>query len=426
MKKQLIPLLFFLCVFNAFAQNIEYAKEVVQTLASPEFKGRGYVDDGNKIAARYIAKQFKSIGLQPFNKSYHQKFKVDVNTFPAEMLLELDGQALIPGEDYIIDPLSGSLKGAFELIHIKKEDLLNIDKVKSTLAKAEGKVLLVDETSFNIENKEQQQQANELFNFIKYSPKISVAAVIVYTNSKLTWSTATLQASKPIFIVKKQLALENLQQVTININAELINYQTQNIIGYIKGSEEPDSFLVATAHYDHLGLMGAETLFPGANDNASGVAMLLNLAKHFKQAPPKYSMVFMALGAEEIGIVGAKHFVDNPLFDLGRIKFLVNFDLAGTGVDGIKVVNGSVHKQQFKQLVQFNTQKNYLHSVQERGPACNSDHCPFHQKAVPCFYLYTLGGIKAYHDIYDRHETLPLNEFEDYCRLMIDFYNSFE
>jgi aminopeptidase YwaD len=65
-----------------------------------------------------------------------------------------------------------------------------------------------------------------------------------------------------------------------------------------------------------------------------------------------------------------------------------------------------------------------LKQIKIRGEACNSDHCLFHQKGVPCFFIYTLGGIQAYHDIYDRAETLPLTEYEDYFKLLVSFIKS--
>ncbi|MDP4204980.1 MAG: M28 family peptidase, partial [Bacteroidota bacterium] len=182
--------------------------------------------------------------------------------------------------------------------------------------------------------------------------------------------------------------------------------------------------IVVTAHYDHLGKMGKEVYFPGANDNASGVAMLLNLAKHYSEVKPKYSMVFIALSAEELGILGAKAYTDAPLTDLRKIKFLINFDLAGTGDEGIKIVNGSVFKEKFDLLSKINQANSLLPKVNIRGAACNSDHCAFYKKGVPCFYIYTQGGIQAYHDIYDKSETLPLTKFVNYCTLMIKFFDS--
>ena len=170
--------------------------------------------------------------------------------------------------------------------------------------------------------------------------------------------------------------------------------------------------------------MGKDTYFPGANDNASGVAMILNLAKHYSTHQPKYTTIFIALSGEELGILGAKAFTDHPLIDLAKIKFLVNFDLAGTGEEGIRIVNGSIFKEKFDLISKINQQQNLLPKIDIRGAACNSDHCFFYQNGVPCFYIYTQGGIRAYHDIYDKYETLPLTEFVDYCKLMILFFDS--
>ena len=80
-----------------------------------------------------------------------------------------------------------------------------------------------------------------------------------------------------------------------------------------------------------------------------------------------------------------------------------------------------MYKDKFDLLTEINQQNNLVPDVKIRGAACNSDHCMFAQKEVPGFYIYTLGGIKAYHDIYDRPETLPLTEFEDYFNLIVEF-----
>jgi len=151
--------------------------------------------------------------------------------------------------------------------------------------------------------------------------------------------------------------------------------------------------------------------------------MLLNLAKHYNQNPHDYSIVFIATGAEELGLLGASYFTEHPLFDLERIKFLVNFDLAGTGEEGVRIVNGSIHKKEFDIITKLNNEHGLLPKVDTRGAACNSDHCMFHEKGVRCFFIYTQGGIKAYHDIYDKYETLPLTEFVDYMKLMTLFFD---
>ena len=170
--------------------------------------------------------------------------------------------------------------------------------------------------------------------------------------------------------------------------------------------------------------MGRDTYFPGANDNASGISVLLNLEKYYANRKPEYTLVFIAFGAEELGLKGSEYYVTNPIFQLDKIKFLMNFDIAGTGDDGIRVVNGSVYPEQFEQLQQINERQGLLKEVKVRGEACNSDHCPFHNHGVPSFYIYTLGGIQAYHDVHDQPETLPLTEFEDLFRLVVEFVGS--
>ena len=201
------------------------------------------------------------------------------------------------------------------------------------------------------------------------------------------------------------------------------NHQARNVIGYIKGSTQPDSFLVFTAHYDHLGGQGKEVYFPGANDNASGTAMLLELAAHYSKPEnkPKYSMVFIAFAAEEAGLLGSFHYVQNPLFPLQSIRFLVNLDLLGTGDEGMMVVNGQVHKQEFELLTSINQKYNYLPQIKSRGKAANSDHYPFSEQGVPAFFFYTLGGTAAYHNTQDFATQLPLTKFPEVFKLITTF-----
>lgn len=425
MKKIVLLFIILTSCLWVSAQDLNYAKEVVKTLASPEFKGRGYVGNGHKIAAKYISKQYAEIGLKSFGKNYFQPFEIDANTFPSKMELKFNGEELIPGEDYIIDPKSSSLKGKFPIVVIREQDLLDETKLADVIGNSLGKVIIIDQIKSEIKNDEDKKKIKELTDYLKYSPEVPSAATIVYTDKKLTWSGSTTQKPKTSFIVNKALNLGSISEVSINVKAKFIKCETNNVVGFIEGTEKPDSFIVLTGHYDHLGKMGSKMYIPGANDNASGISMLLSLAKYYKENPPKYSIAFMSLAAEEMGILGAKHYVENPLFDLGEIRFLVNFDMAGTGDEGIKVVNGTVFKKEYDLLDEINKENNYIHSVNIRGESCNSDHCMFYQKGVPSFFIYTMGGISAYHDIYDRFETLPFTAFIGYSELMINFFDTF-
>ena len=412
--------------FITYSQ-ISYAQEVVKTLSSKKMHGRGYVKNGDVKAAKYLEKEFKEIGLLPYNGSYFQKFEFSINTQPGKMNLTLnDTLKLTPGVSFLIDPASPSIKGKFETILLTSEELLDTEKRIEILKNAQDKVLLIDLYKLDQRTSIEKNKISEICNYLKYSPDHLAVATLIFSSKKLTWSGSTNQIKKASFTIQKKINLERIHSVTLNCKSTFIKkYTSQNCIGYIKGNTNRDSIIVISAHYDHLGAMGNETYFPGANDNASGIAMLLNQANYFskKENTPKYDMVFIAFGGEEIGLLGSKYFTENSPFPLSKIKFLLNFDLAGTGEEGIKVVNGTEFTSQFNLLKNTNDQQNLLKDVYARAAACNSDHCYFYQKGIPSFYIYTLGGIKAYHDIYDTYNTLPLTVFEEYSKLIQLFIN---
>jgi hypothetical protein len=289
-------------------------------------------------------------------------------------------------------------------------------------------VLLLD--LYNLEKfpSNEKRTILDIVHFLKYTSNHPAVATLVFSKEKLSWHASTIQSPKASFVLRKQLNLKQVQKIEIQSNSVFQrNTVAQNIMGCIKGHSRPDSLLVITAHYDHLGRMGSETYFPGANDNASGVALLLQIAKHFaqKKNQPRYTLVFLAFGGEELGLLGSDYFVNHPPIPLKNIKFLLNFDLAGTGEEGIQVVNADKYPSAFKLLCSLNQKNQSVKQIKARKSACNSDHCSFDRLQIPCFYTYTLGGIAAYHDVFDCFETLSLSAFEDYLDLMIRFLDKF-
>ena len=373
--KRMLLLIFLISSVSSFGQDRAFGKQMVDTLSSPYFWGRGYTNDGMKKAADFLAQQFQNFGLQPMGKSFLQPFQYPVNTFPGKMSLSINGVDLVPGKDFIVSPESKSVKG--------NGSLQQADSVKF----------------FSKENR-----------------------LIFQLEDKLTWSVAPEEAGyTAIMIAKKSL---NNAPASFNIDIEnkfIGKFKASNVCGIVKGTSKPDSIILITAHYDHLGGMGKDTYFPGANDNASGIALLLNLARYYAKNPQPYSIGFICFAGEEAGLVGSKHFVDNPLVGLKQIRFLINTDLAGTGEEGITVVNATEFPKEFDLMNAVNNENKLLAQINVRGKAANSDHYHFTEKGVPAFFFYTLGGIKAYHDVFDRPETLPLNEHEDLFKLVTKF-----
>lgn len=361
----------------SYAQDMTYARHLVDTLASPSFWGRGYTKNGMTKAADFIESEFKKAGLLSFSRKFQQQFNYPANTFPGSMEVTMDGKPLIPGVDFIVSPESRGVKTSVKLM---KQDSAHFFDMK-----------------YKIE---------------------------VVLRDKLTWSVLNEVSPYTRIEVDRKKVSKNPSNISVNIENKFIpKFEATNVCGYVKGTIQPDTLLVITAHYDHLGGMGADTYFPGANDNASGITLLIELAKYYAAHPSKYSIAFIAFGGEEAGLRGSEYFIGHPLFQLQKIRFLTNLDLTGTGEEGIAVVNATVFKQEFVLLNQVIQQNNLFAKVKQRGKAANSDHYWFTERGIPSFFIYAMGGIQAYHDIFDKAETLPLTEFQDLFRMMVDFQN---
>jgi hypothetical protein len=360
----------------AFAQDLAFGRKIVDTLTSSYFWGRGYTNDGMKKAADFLANEFKNYGVQPMDgKNYFQPFSYPVNTFPGKMDVSVNGKDLIPGVDFIVAPETKGTKGSGNLDQLDSIQFINRKEM-----------------------------------------------VVIKMQDKLTGDVAQEVAPYALILVDKKAIKGNPESFKVNIDNKLIsNFKTANVCGIVKGTVKPDSVIFITAHYDHLGGMGKDTYFPGANDNASGVSLLLNLAHYYAAHPQKYSIGFILFAGEEAGLLGSKYYTENPLLPLRNIRFLINTDLAGTGEEGITVVNATEFPKEFAMMNKANENPKLLTAINVRGKAANSDHYFFTEKGVPSFFFYTLGGIKAYHDVFDKSATLPLNEHEDLFKLIVKF-----
>ena len=402
--------------FSTYSQDIVYSRSLIDTLTSEYFCGRGAVNDGEKKAANYISNEFKKNGLAQFNNSFFQEFNYPINTFPGEIKVLFDNSKLTPGEDYLVKPNSGHIAGTFKLVWYTDDNVPTKKQLK--------KLVVVNFFADKFIVIDSEDADNEIFSMLRLN-LFGAAGIINLVDHKLTHSISSTHNDFPILTVKRESIDKLNKTIEITIQQKFIpNYQSQNVIGYVEGTEHPDSFIILSAHYDHLGKMGSNVYFPGANDNASGVAMLLNLVHHYtNKSPPAKTIIFIAFGAEESGLIGSKYFVKNPTIPLSKINFVFNMDLMGTGSEGATIVNGGIYTSYYEKLVNINKRNNYLPSIKKRGKAANSDHYWFSENDVPSFFIYLRGGIKAYHDINDVSKTLPLTKFEDSFRLIRDFIN---
>ena len=184
-----------------------------------------------------------------------------------------------------------------------------------------------------------------------------------------------------------------------------------NLLGYLPGVERPDTFIVVTAHYDHLGVRGGQ-IFNGADDNASGVAGLLALADYFSRHRPRHSILFAALDAEEMGLRGASAFIQDPPISLDHVALNINMDMVSRNEKDELFAAGVFHYPILKPYLERVAARSRIHlrfghdGLRGAGQdwTMSSDHGPFHRAGIPFVYF----GVEDHAD-YHR----PTDDFEN-------------
>lgn len=433
-KKFLFAL--FLLLGYGFALNAQDSVQLrshINVLASKGLFGRGYVGKGMQKAGRYIAQQYKDAGLKAFGADYYQPFSYAVNTFPGVMDIKVNERTLQAGSDYLVHPASIGVQVEGKKVRIM--DGLAF-AAKTTPANATKdwqkmvKKLSKKKYAYLLNNMDTVKKLMGWKRNLDMMEQLPAGIYMTQQKTKPIWSVATkVTAATLIEFYDSSLVLDKKSKLDMTIMSQFVpKFQAENVIGYVTGTEHPDSFIVITAHYDHLGKMGNKALFPGASDNASGTAMLLELAKHYAAEPAKYTMVFIAFAGEEAGLIGSAYFVNNPLMPLAQIRFLLNIDIMGDAGNGISVVNGETHRDEFQVLAALNKTADsgrVLPEIRQGGPAANSDHYHFTEKGVPAFFIFSMGGKGYYHDIWDKAENVSLKNIPAVGSLIKRFISTF-
>jgi Zn-dependent M28 family amino/carboxypeptidase len=167
-----------------------------------------------------------------------------------------------------------------------------------------------------------------------------------------------------------------------------------NLVGWVKGTVLPDTFLVVSAHYDHLGVQGGQ-VYNGADDNASGTAAVLALADYFGQHPPRHSLLLVCFDAEEMGLRGARAFLEAFPMPLAQVRLNLNLDMVGRNDQNELYAVGTRHYPFLRPTLEAVAARSALHlrfGHDEPGTDAQdwthaSDHGVFHQAGVPFVYI---------------------------------------
>jgi Zn-dependent M28 family amino/carboxypeptidase len=199
-----------------------------------------------------------------------------------------------------------------------------------------------------------------------------------------------------------------------------------NVVGYVQGSSNPERLVVVTAHYDHLGVRGGQ-VYNGADDNASGVAALLQLAAYFARERPRHTLVFAALDAEEEGLYGARAFVKQLRAERRDVALDVNMDMVSHSERGELYASGAYHTPALRPLLErvaAHAPVKLLigHDRPEQGHddwTNQSDQYAFKQAGIP-FVYFGVEDHKDYHKPTDDFETITQDFFVHAAETILD------
>lgn len=419
----ILTCLLLLSITGLRAQNIDYYKEVIRELTSEKYEGRSVYGGGDKKAALYIAGEYKKIdGLVPsVSGSYFQPFTYPVNVFHKKMEMAVDGVALEPGKDFIARECSPSIKGTYKVAYIAKEDH-HPDRLMPLLATGNFKDCFI------------VVEYDLIYKYMGIFPehlyRTPIAGLIMQQTKRPSFFNSRSARVQPIPIIWVSPDFPtDAQEVTVRFQAKMVKKHTaNNVIAHIPGTATTDSCIVFVAHYDHLGHFGKDVFYPGAHDNASGVAFILTLAEYYARPEnrPRVTFIFVAVAAEEANLLGSTYYVENPIIPLDRILQVFSIDMVADNASKLLLETGPEGQKSLDRFVQINKDLGLFEVTQQDPLSNDSDHYPFALKQVPALYIMVDGDAwSVYHTPLDDYDHMYTNQYLPLFRLITEFVSTF-
>ncbi len=462
-----------LCSFAQYEEAIKFGETItiedlrdnLTILASDAMEGRETGERGQKMAAAFIAYNFEQIGLKPVVKdgdsfSYYQKFALQKSA-PGEIYVTANGSKKINGIDLIywgsrsMDApskietvfLGKGSEDAFTQIDISNKAVV-IDgvgegfqvwrKLSETATKKNAGI------TFLIVAEDEETYAPQLTQFKRYFMRGSLGFKSKEENQEdggvfliskelgaelLNTDISKLNKASEDFASGKVAALTKLKTNTIEYKISQDNKEvwTENILGYLEGSDKKDELVIITSHYDHIGKNGEE-INNGADDDGSGTTSVIEIAEAFVEAKkaghgPRRSMLFMTVTGEEKGLLGSRYYVENPVFPLENTVVDLNIDMIGRhddahedNLDFVYLVGSDKLSSELHELSEMTNKTftgmslDYTYNDEDHPDRIyyRSDHWNFAKNNIPIIFYFT--GIHA--DYHKPTDTIDKIEFD--------------
>lgn len=422
-------------------------------LASDELQGRRTGSDGNRIAARYIAEQYRMLGLKPVQgqTDFYQNIAFERVMAASSGVLITGKDSLKLGKDLVI-MAGGSLNQTGEVIYAgygltEAEDGYNGRDVK-------GRMVIVQGGSPEAKGPQEIFRASNQKRKIA-AEKGAIALIELYSES-IPWGMVGQ------YFNREQIALPvagatnsplthawinntNNQFGRLKEAAQTITFQTSgraktvapsmNVAGVIEGTDPKlkDEYVILSAHFDHIGVgkqggsayQPTDSIFNGARDNAFGTVGLLTAAKALSEQHPKRSVLVLALTGEEVGLLGSRYYAENPLIPLKQTIFDLNIDGAGysdttlVSVIGLERTGAKAEIEAGANAFGLSV---FAEPAPEQGLFDRSDNVSFAAKGVPAptfspgFKSFDQEIAKYYHQAIDNPESLNFSYLHKFCQ----------
>jgi aminopeptidase YwaD len=476
---KLLVFLFVIIVTQAVAQKynpeitIKELKEDIGYLASDELRGRKSGEPGDLMAAEYIRTKFKNAGLTLMFDNGFQKFSLVTSAEIGEgNQLAVSGSNFEVKKHFLPYAFSGNTNVTADVVFagyglevdrdsLQWNDYKNVDVSGKWVLALQGDPDLENPQSPYIEFSSERSKA--LFAADKNAAGLILVAgkkfsetdqltSLIFDKNSSRYDIPVIQVTREVAdkilagsentIEKLEAKIDSLNRTlnlklnstvssTVNVNQK--ETETQNVVALLPGTDNnlKNEYLVVGAHFDHLGMGGpgsgsrvTDTLavHNGADDNASGVAAVIQLAEKLAaEKKNKRSIIFVAFGAEEMGLVGSKAFTNKPPVETEKMVAMFNFDMVGRldpKSNGLSIGGTQTSKETEAILTDLNTGFELAFSPEGVGP---SDHASFYLQNIPVFFIST-GAHSDYHTPVDDAEFINYEgtkKVADYSYLVI-------
>ena len=458
---------------NSNSKTIKNLHYLIKELSSDEMQGINPGTEGAKITKNFIASEFKKNGLTPLDKTFFQEVPAVSSLVVDKSFFTISFRDQDKKFDYGSEVVFWSKRNKEEQI-IRSSDLVFVgygivapeykwNDYAGVDVKGKTVVMLVNDPGFDtgklrlFNGSAMTYYGRWTYKFEEAARQGAAAAIIIHEENAAAypWSVVenswtgpqldlqrknlgidrcileswiSLESANNIleftgfdYLTLKEFALDrNFQaftlkglKLTATIKSDINYFSSHNLIGFKKGTINPDEFIIFMAHWDHLGLTdeGKDKIYNGAVDNATGVAGIIELARLFKNIDTDRSLIFLATTLEESGLLGSEFFANYPPIDLANVVAGFNFDgILPTGKTkdmavigyGASELEELLERQLLKEGRYINPDPN-----PEKGFFYRSDHISFAKRGVPVLFsddgfdLIDGGKIAGMEKLYD-------------------------